>query len=246
MEVAPGPPAAGFRAGSSFPGFMAMYKKWDDICKDISDSDEDDTPLSRIETKSPLERKVDLIETEDHEFSRKHDIVSKIYSGAESKSDFPDSPLFFILKAHNTILLKSRDPKTLNNALSAIHTVFSELDSFQGFLFSKYTLLPILVLLREENQDRLKASAILSRQSTVAVPEQQPGHAPSSLATSPAAATFSDRTVELALLAATAVVVCAGISGAEGLDLMQAATRTIIEPGNTAPKARQTTAYNML
>ncbi len=57
------------------------------------------------------------------------------------------------------MLLQSRDAKVLNNALSSINSIYSGLDNTQGYLFSKYKLLPLLVLLREAQAAKIRAAA---------------------------------------------------------------------------------------
>ena len=64
-----------------------------------------------------------------------------------------------MVNAQNTVLLQSRDAKVPDNALSAISSICSGLDDVQGYLFSKYTLLPLLVLLREAHTAKISAAA---------------------------------------------------------------------------------------
>ena len=206
---------------------MNSNKKWDEICRDISDSEDEDN-ITQIKPRSTTESCTSLPPS-----SIEKDNFDEV-------GGILDSPVFFALKAQNTILLKSRDAKILNNSLSSICIMFSELDNLQSFIFSKYTLLPILVLLREAHMDKIRISSC-SRSSkaphVIASAEIEETSVQSNDArtcSAQAAPVFSDRTVELALQAATAVLCGAGVSGAEGLDVMQAATRAIIEPSGAA------------
>ena len=115
---------------------MMHLLKWDAKYKDISDSDDEEYVPQR---NAPVVRS---------EHGHKGGFPDSIQgqrlhtSGVldtelqEPQRDILDSPAFNLLKAQSTVLLQSRDAKVLNNALSAISSIYNGLDNVQGYLFS--------------------------------------------------------------------------------------------------------------
>ena len=166
----------------------SFSQKWEAFGKDVSSSDDEaESSITTISSESFIEKIPTL------KFLNSTCNSSTQEEGNEFAQAL-DTPSFHALRAHCMLVLKSRDPKVLNAALVSIQKSYVELEEFQSFAFSKFVLLPILVLLRES------AGTI---------------H-------------LSDRTVELALQAADTVLCAGGIWGAEGLDLFQAATRSVV------------------
>ena len=105
--------------------------KWDLLCKELSDSDEEATEQASRSTHTRAKAAI-----------------------RDPSDDLLNSAEFHRLKAKCTVLLQTREPRELNLALAEIPKNYEILSTIQGFAFSKYVLLPLLILLREAHVGR--------------------------------------------------------------------------------------------